>query len=66
MRASAASVTAAAVVVPSWIAAEIADASDVAISNTFGPNVLTGFQVWTDEVPEDESAAPQKPRIYAA
>ncbi len=33
------------------------DASDVAISNTFGPNVLTGFQVWTDEVPEDEAGA---------
>jgi transglutaminase-like putative cysteine protease len=29
------------------------DASDVAISNTFGPNVLTGFRVWTDEVAPD-------------
>jgi transglutaminase-like putative cysteine protease len=26
------------------------DASDVAISNTFGPNTLVGFKVWTDEV----------------
>lgn len=26
------------------------DAADVAISNTFGPNTLTSFKVWTDEV----------------
>ncbi len=26
------------------------DATDVAITNTFGPNTLRGFQVWTDEV----------------
>jgi transglutaminase-like putative cysteine protease len=26
------------------------DATDVAISNTFGPNVLAGFRVWTHEV----------------
>jgi transglutaminase-like putative cysteine protease len=26
------------------------DAADVAITTTFGPNVLTNFQVWTDEV----------------
>ncbi len=26
------------------------DATDVALSNTFGPNMLTGFKVWTDEV----------------
>jgi transglutaminase-like putative cysteine protease len=26
------------------------DAADVAISNTFGPNTLTRFKVWTDEV----------------
>jgi transglutaminase-like putative cysteine protease len=26
------------------------DATDVAISNTFGPNLLAGFKVWTDEV----------------
>jgi transglutaminase-like putative cysteine protease len=28
------------------------DAVDVAISTTFGPNTLTGFTVWTDEVVE--------------
>ncbi len=27
------------------------DATDVAISNVFGPNELVGFTVWTDEVP---------------
>ncbi len=27
------------------------DATDVAISTIFGPSVLTGFTVWTDEVP---------------
>jgi transglutaminase-like putative cysteine protease len=27
------------------------DAADVAISNTFGPNVLKSFTVWADEVP---------------
>ncbi len=26
------------------------DAADVAISSSFGPNTLTGFRVWTDEV----------------
>jgi transglutaminase-like putative cysteine protease len=26
------------------------DAGDVAFSTTFGPNTLTGFRVWTDEV----------------
>jgi transglutaminase-like putative cysteine protease len=26
------------------------DATDVAISNAFGPNTLLSFQVWTDEV----------------
>ncbi len=26
------------------------DAADVALSNTFGPNTLTSFKVWTDEV----------------
>jgi transglutaminase-like putative cysteine protease len=26
------------------------DATDVAISNTFGPTTLAGFTVWTDEV----------------
>jgi len=28
------------------------DATDVAISNVFGPNVLKSFKVWTDEVAE--------------
>jgi transglutaminase-like putative cysteine protease len=28
------------------------DASDVAITTTFGPNTLTGFRVWTDEIVE--------------
>ncbi|AOO83491.1 transglutaminase-like domain-containing protein [Bosea vaviloviae] len=28
------------------------DAADVAIATTFGPNVLTSFKVWTDEVTE--------------
>ena len=28
------------------------DASDVAISNTFGPNILKSFKVWTDELKE--------------
>jgi transglutaminase-like putative cysteine protease len=28
------------------------DAADVAISNTFGPNTLVSFKVWTDEVNE--------------
>ncbi len=27
------------------------DAADVAMSSTFGPNTLTSFKVWTDEVP---------------
>ena len=26
------------------------DASDVPITQTFGPNTLVGFKVWTDEV----------------
>src|SRR5436305_14036711 len=26
------------------------DAADVAITSTFGPNTLTSFRVWTDEV----------------
>ena len=26
------------------------DATDVAISNTFGPNTLAGFKVWTDQI----------------
>jgi len=26
------------------------DAADVAVSNSFGPNTLKRFKVWTDEV----------------
>jgi hypothetical protein len=26
------------------------DAADVPITNTFGPNTLVGFKVWTEEV----------------
>jgi hypothetical protein len=26
------------------------DAADVAITTTFGPNILKSFKVWTDEV----------------
>jgi transglutaminase-like putative cysteine protease len=29
------------------------DAADVAITTTFGPNVLTNFQVWTDQLADD-------------
>jgi transglutaminase-like putative cysteine protease len=29
------------------------DAADVPISHTFGPNTLTGFRVWTDEIAEE-------------
>lgn len=29
------------------------DAADVAIATTFGPNTLTGFKVWTEEVREE-------------
>lgn len=31
------------------------DATDVAISNSFGPNTLLSFKVWTDEVRPPES-----------
>jgi transglutaminase-like putative cysteine protease len=27
------------------------DAADVALSNAFGPATVTGFTVWTDEIP---------------
>lgn len=27
------------------------DAADVPLTHTFGPNTLTGFKVWTDEIP---------------
>jgi transglutaminase-like putative cysteine protease len=33
------------------------DASDVPITNTFGPNTLLSFKVWTDEVMEAEAQA---------
>jgi len=26
------------------------DAADVALNNTFGPNTLSNFKVWTDEI----------------
>ena len=26
------------------------DASDVPLTHTFGPNILTGFEVWTDPI----------------
>jgi len=32
------------------------DATDVAISNTFGPNTLAGFRVWAEEVAEGTCA----------
>lgn len=32
------------------------DASDVAITTTFGPNTLESFRVWTDEIPEIPAA----------
>ena len=32
------------------------DATDVPISNTFGPNTLAGFRVWADEVEGDRCA----------
>jgi len=32
------------------------DATDVAISNTFGPNTLAGFRVWTEEITTEEIA----------
>ncbi len=35
------------------------DAADVAISNTFGPNTLARFTVWTDEI-ADAAAAPPR------
>jgi hypothetical protein len=28
------------------------DATDVALTNSFGPHVLAGFKVWTDELPD--------------
>ena len=34
------------------------DAADVAITNTFGPNTLAGFRVWTDAVADDAAWEP--------
>ena len=34
------------------------DAADVAISNTFGPNTLAGFRVWTDVVGDASTPGP--------
>ena len=34
------------------------DASDVAISNTFGPNLLHSFEVWTDQT-DDPTLSPR-------
>jgi transglutaminase-like putative cysteine protease len=31
------------------------DAADVAITTTFGPNTLTSFRVWTDEIEEGQA-----------
>ena len=45
------------------------DASDVAISSTFGPNTLTGFRVWTDEVRTramPAESASRRPRVPPA
>jgi transglutaminase-like putative cysteine protease len=33
------------------------DAADVAISNTFGPNTLVNFQVWTEQVTSETGSA---------
>jgi transglutaminase-like putative cysteine protease len=44
------------------------DAADVAISNTFGPNRLAGFRVWTDQVTSDGNtdAVPSTETIYTS
>jgi transglutaminase-like putative cysteine protease len=44
------------------------DAADVAISNTFGPNTLAGFRVWTDQVTSDGNAdaVPSAETIYTS
>jgi transglutaminase-like putative cysteine protease len=34
------------------------DAADVAITTTFGPNTLTNFQVWTDQLGDDAELPP--------
>jgi transglutaminase-like putative cysteine protease len=40
------------------------DATDVAISNTFGPNTLVGFTVWADEVAAGAGSFEQGPRRH--
>jgi len=43
------------------------DAADVAISTTFGPNILESFRVWADEVPTVPQAPQlQEQRFFAA
>jgi transglutaminase-like putative cysteine protease len=44
------------------------DAADVAISNTFGPNTLVGFRVWTEQVTSEgnTAAVPSTETIYAS
>jgi len=37
------------------------DAVDVAITTTFGPNKLTSFKVWTDEVENEPAPLPWRP-----
>jgi len=34
------------------------DAADVPLSHTFGPNTLTGFRVWADEIGDDGAVVP--------
>lgn len=34
------------------------DAADVALNNTFGPNTLSSFRVWTDEVGQRQAGEP--------
>jgi transglutaminase-like putative cysteine protease len=38
------------------------DASDVAISTSFGPSFLTSFKVWTDEIAPRRSVPPPTER----
>lgn len=42
------------------------DAADVAISTTFGPNILESFRVWADEVPAAEQVPPLKVQGFFA
>ena len=38
------------------------DAADVPLSHSFGPNVLTSFKVWTDELDAEGAVVPLGPR----